>query len=194
MSQKVAVVIDNMGTWHETPDEERDQILKELAEDGLEPELVFYGNRPHDLPDTAEIDVLVIDYGALWQTDTSDWTRSLLTWADDHPSSAVLIWSSMTTDLVLGELRDRYEAATPDDEQEYGSAWTPPWPTNVRAMHSGSKFSARWGDGDSIDWLQGSSDWLRSWFGITRETALDKQIREAGPLVTPGYYTEEDPT
>lgn len=184
MSQRVGVCVDSMGSFHETPDDERDKILKDLRDDGLDPELVFYGHDPLAIPFEQHIDALVVDYGIIAaQGGGDDWTRHLLRWADEHPGSLLLIWSSMTADGFVYELRDALEreGGRVDDGRE----WTPPWPANVRAMHPGGDFLAKWGDGDSIDWLRASTDYVRGWFGIEGSTPLERAIEAAGPLVPP---------
>lgn len=189
MSQRLAVVIDDMGTLHETPDEELDGILKDLRDDGLEPELVHYGHDPVAIPDT-QIDLLVVDYGVI-ATKTSDWTRHLLRWAEDHPGSLLLIWSSMTADGFVEELREVIERGG-QSVYDDGREWTPPWPANVRAVHSGNKWYAKWGDGDGVDWLRASSEYVRAWFGLTEPTPIDLAIEAAGPLRSPDDQARVD--
>lgn len=165
MTQRVAVVIDNVGTFTQRPEDERDEILEDLRRRGLDLELVWYGNSPHDLPET-QIDLLVVDYGALWQiTDLmDDWTRRMVDWAENHPSTFVALWSSMTGDAWVDELKDRFEAQ--GGEVGVDGEWDPPWPANVRSFHAGNKYYAKWGDGDSIDWLGESYERLFKWFGV----------------------------
>ena len=67
MKVRTAVVVDNLGTMSQTPDDERDEIMRDLEKDyGLDAELVHYG---HDVFEatrlTKQIDCLVVDYGAL---------------------------------------------------------------------------------------------------------------------------------
>lgn len=135
--------------------------MPDLKKYGLDPHLVHYGHDPLQIPET-RIDVLVVDYGALWQVDMGDWTRGLLRWADDHPSSLVLIWSSMTADFFVDELRDKVIGSFGSSDSD----WAPPWPNNLRAMHMGSKLYAKWGDGDGVDWYGASVDFVSSWFGV----------------------------
>lgn len=194
MSQRVGVCIDNMGTMGQTPDEERDEILQDLARLGLEPELVHYSHDPLSIPFEKQIDLLVVDYGIIAiQGHGDDWTRRLLQWADEHPGSVLLIWSSMTADGFVHELRDSLERQLGKQlELDSDAEWAPPWPANVRAYHVGNKWYAKWGDGDGVDWLRSSDEYLRSWFGVTKKTALDEEVEAFGPLKPPRAWDEED--
>lgn len=194
MSHRVGVCIDNMGTFGETPDEERDSILKDLTRLGLEPELVFYGHDPLAIPFERQIDLLVVDYGIIaTQGGADDWTRRLLQWADEHPGSVLLIWSSMTADGFVLELRDALEREMGKQlELDSDGEWTPPWPANVRAYHTGNRWYAKWGDGDGVDWLRSSDEYLRTWFGVTKKTALEEEVEASGPLRPPSDWPEED--
>lgn len=196
MTQRVGVCIDNMGTLGETPDQEREEILEDLGRLGLEPVLVFYGHDPMAIPFERQMDLLVVDYGIISiQGGADDWTRRLLQWADEHPGSVLLIWSSMTADGFVFELRDSLERQLGgqlelDDDRE----WTPPWPANVRAYHTGNAWYAKWGDGDGVDWLRSSDEYLRSWFGVTKRTALEEEVEAAGPLEPPSDWSLEPPS
>lgn len=191
MNVKTAIVLDNIGTWGNTPEEERDEILKELRDDGVDATLVHYGNDPLDIPET-QIDCLIVDYGALWQNGMQDWTKGLLTWAEDHPGSLVLIWSSMTADMFVNELRD----TTPDDNVTSDADWTPPWPANMRAMQMGNTYYAKWVEEgqDGVDYLIASREFMQAWFGVEKGAIpLDKEIEAAGPLVAPDDFEDEAP-
>lgn len=157
---RTAIVLDPIGWSGATPDEERDQILEELRENDLEPKLVHYGHNPLDLPET-QIDLLVVDYGALWQQGMGDWTRHLLRYAEDHPNSLIVVWTTMTVDLFVSEL-------TPFNDATgwYEKATLPP---NLVALHPGNSSPTRSGIdwdryGDSVDWLDHSWNQIRSWF------------------------------
>lgn len=182
MSQRVAIVLDNLGTFHETPDEERDKILDDLRDEGLDPELVFYGHGPGQLPDT-QIDLLVVDFGALWQTPTEDWTSFVIRWADDHPGSLVMLWSGMTADAVGNAMSER--AYTYGESMAKWAAW----PDNVRALHSGASWDIDWKEADDdggVGWYGRSLSKLQVWFGVDpAETPKMREIREAGALVAP---------
>lgn len=182
MSQKVAILIDNLGTFGETPDEEREDILRDLRKEGLDPSLVWYGNRP-PVPAEIEIDLLVVDFGAITASFSGgykDWTGEVIGWAEDHPGSLVLLWSGMTADAVGYEYMDRQNY---QDSMEKWAAW----PDNVRSMFAGLSYQMDWEkDGDSVDWLSASYTKLQTWFDIdpTRTPAV-REVEEAGPLVTP---------
>jgi len=159
---RTAIILDPIGGGGETADQERDRILQDLAEEGLETKLVHYGSNPLELP-TTHIELLVVDYGALWQQGMGDWTRHLLQWADDHPGSLLVVWSSMTTDLFIQEL-----APFNDGTGSYEKAQLP---GNLLPLHPGMTSRYRSGIdwdqyGDSIDWLENSWARIRNWFDV----------------------------
>lgn len=160
-----AIFNDERGTMHYTPDEERDEIVSELGNEGIKAVVTWYGHEP-PLPDSAEL--LVVDFGALWQSSIlDDWTRDVIRWAEDHPGSLVMLWSGMTADEFGRELSERARRA-------YGRSidkWAA-WPDNVRALHPGHDYNVDWGDDagkDGVDWLQDSFDKLTRWFAIEKD-------------------------
>lgn len=187
MAQRVAILIDEFST--DSPEAEKADILKDLTRQGLEPDLVWFGHQP-PLPDTTQVDLLVVDFGALGggyltgngPSLTQRWTDFVIHWAEDHPGTLVMLWSGMTADYIVDGL-------APKDADGYAKSmadWAD-WPDNVRALHSGNSWSANWKlYGSGVDWLQASHEKLRSWFNITGETAIEREVKAAGPLVTPG--------
>jgi hypothetical protein len=111
-----------------------------------------------DIGDSA-VDLLIVDYGGLgYGQAMDDETRMLLRWADEHPGTLVLVWSSVAADEIAHELtQDRY-----DDES--GERVLPTWPGNVRSWHMGVAFGLWPRTGDSIDWLIDSGKVVRQWF------------------------------
>ena len=164
---RVGIMIDASGTWNQSADEERDEILSDLSREGLEPQIVWYGHEP-TWPETA-VDLMIVDFGALWQDWNlmDDWTGRVVAWAEEHSGSLVMLWSGMTADAVGNQISKR--------AYSYGDAmekWTA-WPDNVRALHMGLSNDIDWDEGggrDGVDWLNGSYDKLRSWFGVENPT------------------------
>ena len=179
---RTAVILDAIGTGHQSPTAEMEAIIADFAGWGLDLDVVHFSHQPLDLPET-QIDLLVVDYGALWPLDLGDWTRGLLHWAEEHPSALVAIWSMMTADFFITEMGG-HEAFTAEGRE--GRTW----PANVRAMHIGNKYlAARQGDplgwqhATGTDWYAASVEFIRSWFGLPPAAPKHQ-------LVAPGWNDE----
>jgi len=184
MTQRTAIVLDT-SSYTTSVETERDEVLKDLRREGLDPEVVHYGHDPLQLPET-QIDLLVVDYGALWQLDMGDWTRHLIRWADEHPSSLVVLWSGMTADFFVSEMGGMDELTG-----EFRDGAT--WPFNMRALHVGNTYSAlRRGDPlgwraegfDSFAWYGDSLSFIQKWFGI-EASRQEREVEASGPLTPP---------
>lgn len=84
-------------------DDETQNALDQLKFSGINTELVAEGMGVHELNSRDGIDLVVFDYGGMsimGARDTSlAQTRAMYEWAENHPSSLVLIWSAYTADL-----------------------------------------------------------------------------------------------
>jgi len=108
-SVKVAIVTD---VYADGIDEERAQILEEfearLQDASREPVsvvLVASGRGIHEVKDKT-CDVLIFDYGAaqFGATEMARWqANDAHKWAEDHPSSVLLLWTSFTKQIYEAE-------------------------------------------------------------------------------------------
>lgn len=138
---RLAVVVDPLGSWEMTPEEEVLHIEEILNAVGVPVELIpqtFYGGYSEEIENT-KVDILVIDYGGMTfgAMDTTIWQiRSACKWAQEHPSSLLIIWSSFTAEIYEREL-----------SEEFGKL------TNFLPHFTGM-FNA---------------DFIKTWFGLERE-------------------------
>lgn len=150
-------------------DRERAMVLDDLTDHGFEPKVVYSGTEFDRIPNL-DVDLLVVDFGGAAQSYSSpvgDWMRIVMAWADNHPSSFVFLWSTMTADFIGAELRDRLPGGSFDDTRGW---WKPvPWPDNMRALDAGW-LTAGYGD-NRRGWREESWARARAWFGITGPAA-----------------------
>lgn len=99
---RVGVLNDAVAGFYETAEDERLQILKELraswAGNLPEAEIVWSASDPALLGDAPSLDILVVDYGALWQNPDAieHYGRLVRRYADNHPSAIILLWTEHT--------------------------------------------------------------------------------------------------
>ena len=97
----------------EEPEEELATIIRSLELEGIEPEIVADELGPQEL-NNHRFDLLIIDYGGMatmgaWDTALAN-LRYTLTWAEDHPSVVVLVWTHFTAELAR-EIYDSFSDA-----------------------------------------------------------------------------------
>ena len=111
---RVGVLNDARAGGGETAEQERDSILRELREkwggDLPDATLVWSSSDPGGLAGAPALDVLVVDYGALWQRgDLVDrYSRLVRRYADEHPNSVVLLWTEFTSHVYRGVFRSEF--------------------------------------------------------------------------------------
>lgn len=127
---RVATVLDPCGSGginggHVQGESEADEVAGLLRDFGVNVLRVGHWTRIRDIPAEADIELLVVDYGALWQDYNymDDESRDLLRFAEDHPGTLIALWSSMTADGVVNVLN-------PFDDS-VGWWEDNPWPDNV---------------------------------------------------------------
>ncbi len=107
MSIRTALILDPMGG-----DDEADKIVEFLRDMEFDVEPVCQGMGMHEARNyVGQIDLLILDYGGMTigARDTCKWqVREALMWAEQHPSSLVLIWTWFTAELyqeVINEFK-----------------------------------------------------------------------------------------
>lgn len=170
---KVATVLDPEGTWGATPEDERVEIMKDLTRWGLSVQDVGHWSRLRQVPPETEIDLLAIDYGALWQNGSymDDESHDLLRFVEDHPGTLVVLWSSMTADGVINVMADFDDTVGWWKDAE--------WPPNLIPLHAWVNYRKP-RPASSIDWLEKSIERIRAWCGAGPEIVPD-----LGELVPP---------
>lgn len=100
---KVGIVNDFMAYMGLSVEEERHEIVVELRKNycGNVDAVVVWGAEIPDFESMPEVDLLVIDYGALWQSSglVEDFSRRVRRWADEHPGKLVVLWTSFTSSI-----------------------------------------------------------------------------------------------
>ena len=96
---KIGLLLDAIGGGGRTPSEECADIISELAElGGLPAKAVWAGTKASDGLAEADLDLLVFDYGAMWQHEEILFREidAVQAWAREHPGKVALLWSGFT--------------------------------------------------------------------------------------------------
>jgi hypothetical protein len=163
MPVRTAIITDE--SWDPTDEEERATAVEQLHRHGIEPTVVYSGRDFSRIPGL-NVDLLVVDFGGLaasYGSPVGDYSRSVMAWADEHPSSFVLLWSTMTSDIIASMLRD----GMPDGGFDDTKGWWDPveWPANVRALDTGWAREA-YGKVKFGDWRRESWTRAKAWLGL----------------------------
>lgn len=100
---RVAVLQDLMGTSFATPEEEVEQILEELKSIFRRPVNLLIADRNFTKVAETNPELVVVDYGGMaiyGASSAAEWqVRAVRTWAEEHPSGVVCIWSGYTEEI-----------------------------------------------------------------------------------------------
>lgn len=152
-----AIILDNLGTFTESPDQERDKILEELKKIGLDIDLKLYDHLFTQIKPEDSYDLVICDFGALWQTDMSHESRYIMEWVEAHPSSLVMLWSSLTAEIIIADELSPFN----DKSGWYDSL---DFPYNLRPYYPPSYTRNRVKSGWLKEgWVYGDK-FLREWF------------------------------
>ena len=112
MAERKTVVYLRDVPWGD--DNEVEVLTMALQEEGIEP--VFLANTdgedvvPPDVLDDLTPDIVVIDYGGMSTMGAYDGAaanvRYVLRWAEDHPSTAIIVWTQFTQFIADDILQD----------------------------------------------------------------------------------------
>lgn len=160
MSISTAIILDNLGTFAKGPDKERDDILEELRKDGLDIDLRFYGHLFSQLPQEQGYDLVIVDYGALWQMNMEDQSKLVVQWAEDHPGSLVMLWSTLTVEMIVDDVLSPFDDST-------GWYKKAEFPHNLRPYHAPNTLRNRMQEWEEDKWIYGDK-FLKSWFGVKK--------------------------
>lgn len=109
---RVGIVNDFLTYSDLTVEEEREEILEELRKryNGNVDAVLAWGAERPDFEDMPEVDLLVIDYGALWQSSglVADFSRRVRAWADEHSGKLVVLWTSFTCSIYHHEFEAEF--------------------------------------------------------------------------------------
>jgi len=85
-----------------------DNLLEEMSVDA---KVVL---KTHDVADidTKRVDLLILDYGGIaahgaWDIAATN-VRHVIQWAQDHPSSALLLWTDFTRKVYENEVKEQF--------------------------------------------------------------------------------------
>jgi hypothetical protein len=106
---RLAIIVDPFGV--ESIEEEVGNIRFAMENLELPVKLVTYGESPLILKEK-EVDMVVVDYGGMslmggWDTAKAN-IGYVCQWAEDHPSKAVLIWTTYTALVYQDELEEQF--------------------------------------------------------------------------------------
>jgi hypothetical protein len=96
---KVGLLVDAIGGGGRTPAQECADIISELAElGGLPARAAWAGTKAAEGLAETDIDLLVFDYGAMWQHEevVTREIDAVQAWATHHPGKVALLWSGFT--------------------------------------------------------------------------------------------------
>ena len=85
-----AILVDSWGGAGQTGEEER-QIIRQRVERALQGRTVRFTDLT-TMPEDLDVDLLVFDYGGM-QSHLYDFSRRVVRWIADHPSSLLVIGS-----------------------------------------------------------------------------------------------------
>lgn len=103
---KIAIVVDSMGDFDLTPEQEIEEIVEFLAVKCFPVKLVA-GGEHMGVIDGKSIDLLIIDYGGLMVGAHGvqiSQIRGACEWAENHPGKIMIIWSNFTREIYIDEL------------------------------------------------------------------------------------------
>ena len=125
MGIRVGIITDIPIT--KTPEEEREEILLELSNMGLEISSVVAG---FDVLEVLESrpDLLIVDYGGMSTSGAGDGAayniRHICNWASEHPGRLVVLWTYFTGALYGSEMEAQFGDAGnivyPSDYLKFG--------------------------------------------------------------------------
>jgi ABC-type transport system substrate-binding protein len=141
---KVAIVVDSLASTSETVEEQIEGIVDHLRYIGVDVTLTYSGTDIWDFTDKQKhVDLLIIDYGGLWATPgisdsvAVDPIREACEYAENHPSTLLVIWTFFTKQAYEFEL-----------ESEFGHL------TNISTVYAKNSFGGdSLGDKELLKWL-----------------------------------------
>jgi len=102
---RVAIILDDFEP------ESFDYIEELITDFVINAKVVHKGRDPSALR-TLQVDLVILDYGGIaasgaWDVATSN-IKEVIRWAEDHPSSLVLIWTEMTQRVYKSEVEEQF--------------------------------------------------------------------------------------
>ena len=130
---KCSVVLDYMGCNEATPEDEFEQICKDVREIIANPIMFYESKMVHRIEMGS--DLVLFDFGGIMPGSNlmEDQSRELIQWAQDHPSALVLVISGFTFTHQVQPLMNELKMNVPNIALWRGYADTfPDWPGITR--------------------------------------------------------------
>jgi len=110
---RAGIIVDNLGSLGESPEEEADFIIRALKSIYDFPcEMVQFSTDYNDIG-KKNIDLLILDFGGLTSGYGTGHTigayqRNALKWADEHPGKLLLIWTAFTAHWIIEDIGEDF--------------------------------------------------------------------------------------
>lgn len=163
--------------FEDGPEKEALEMIRDLWTDmGVRAQRAFLYERAEQLAGAPDCDLLVFDYGVLWQGGFESYHHVVRRWAEDHPGKVAIAWTGFTSHLVRRMSEDLQYARgvvdAPDltgKEPRLGNIWI--------------RYPAPYGYGEADDDNLGTQ--LRRWYGLPQPPSFADRLGVHGNLVDP---------